>query len=99
MRTRYPLKERIYLVLDNFSPHLRAEIRWWARQNKVTLVWTPTNASWLNHIEPQFSELHDFVLANSNYTSHTEMRNAFNDFLKYRNNRNSKHKKTNLERH
>ena len=94
MRTRYALKERIYLILDNFSPHLRPEIRRWARKNNVSLVWTPTNASWLNHIEPEFTELHDFVLANSNYTSHDEMREAFIDFLKYRNNRNSKHKNT-----
>jgi hypothetical protein len=99
MRSRYSVKERIYLILDNFSPHLRPEIRRWARHNNVTLVWTPTNASWLNHIEPQFTELHDFVLANSNYTTHIEMKTAFNDFLKYRNSRNSKHKKTNLERY
>jgi len=94
MRTHYPLKERIYLILDNFSPHVRPEIRRWARTNKVSLVWTPTNASWLNHIEPEFTELHDFVLTNSNYTSHPEMKQAFIDFLRYRNNRNSQHKKT-----
>jgi len=50
MRAMYPSDERIYLVLDNFSPHKRAEIKLWARSNKVSLVWTATNASWLNRI-------------------------------------------------
>jgi transposase len=99
MRSRYPVKERVYLILDNFSPHQRPEVRRWACNNKVSLVWTPTNASWLNHIECQFAELKDFVFRNSNYRSHHEVRLALNHFLRYRNQRNAKHKKTNLKRH
>jgi hypothetical protein len=99
MRARYPVKERIYVILDNFSPHRRPEVRRWARKNNVSLVWTPTNASWMNPIECEFTEPKDFVLANSNYQSHKEMQHAWNDFLKYRNKRNTKHKNTFLERH
>ena len=99
MRSRYPLKERIYIVLDNFSPHLRPEIRRWERLNNVRLVWTPTNASWMNKIECQFTELKEYVFGNSNYTSHQEVKAAVNDFLRYRNARNTKHKKTKLNRH
>jgi len=94
MRSRYPVKERIYLILDNFSPHRRPEIRRWARNNKVALVWTPTNASWMNHIECQFTEPKEFVLNNSFYKTHSDMQNAWNDFITYRNKRNSKHKKS-----
>ena len=94
MRSRYPVKERLYVILDNFSPHLRPEIRRWARKNNVSLVWTPTNASWMNPIECEFTEPKDYVLTGSYYKSHHEMQQAWNDFLRYRNKRNSKHKKS-----
>jgi hypothetical protein len=94
MRSRYPVKERLYVILDNFSPHLRPEIRRWARKNNVSLVFTPTNASWMNPIECEFTEPKDYVLTNSYYKSHHEMQQAWNDFLKYRNKRNSQHKKS-----
>jgi transposase len=94
MRCHYPVKERLYVILDNFSPHLRPEIRRWARQNNVSLVFTPTTASWMNPIECEFAEPKDYVLTNSNYESHHEMQQAWNDFLRYRNKRNSKHKKS-----
>lgn len=99
MRTRYPQEERIYLVLDNFSPHKRREIVRWARKNKVTLVWTPTNASWLNRIECQFTELKKFAFENTYYKSHKEAAIAINQFLRYRNTRNRKRKKNFLKRH
>jgi len=80
----YPVKERIYVILDNFSPHRRAEVRRWARKNNIIFVWTPTNASWLNKIECQFTELKRFVFHNSNYKSHAEVRTAMIKFLRYR---------------
>jgi hypothetical protein len=94
MRSRYPAHERIYIILDNFAPHLRPEIHDWARGNNVILVWTPTNASWLNHIEPQLTEVHNFVFQNSDYRSHQELQQAMRDFVRYRNRRNRQHKKT-----
>jgi len=99
MRSRYPVKERIYLILDNFSPHKRPEVRRWARDNKLSLIWTPTNASWMNHIECQFTELKSFVFTNSYYKSHQEVKAAMGNFLNYRNRRNAKHKKTYLKQH
>ena len=55
IRSRYPLATRLYLVLDNFSPHRRHEVRDWAADHNVELVFTPTYASWLNRIEAIFS--------------------------------------------
>lgn len=101
MRNRYPVKERIYLILDNFAPHQRIEVRHWARENNITLVWTPTNASWLNRIECQFTELKGYAFHNTYFRTHREVRKAISAFLKYRNKRNAerKHKKTYLKRH
>ena len=50
IRSRYPLATRLYLVLDNFSPHKRPEVTDWAADHNVELVFTPTYASWLNRI-------------------------------------------------
>lgn len=101
MRNRYPVKERIYLVLDNFAPHRRAEVRRWARMNNVIFVWTPTNASWLNRIECQFTELKGYAFHNTYFRTHQQVRKAISRFLRYRNHRNAKrkYKKTNLKRH
>ena len=48
-------------MLDNFSRHLSTDddprISIWAAANNVELAYTPTNASWLNRIEAQFTAL------------------------------------------
>jgi transposase len=86
LRRQYPAGQRIHLILDNFSPHGTPEVRQWCRENNVHLIWTPTNASWLNPIESQFTPVKEFVIRNSNYSHHTAMRLALNRYATYRNN-------------
>jgi transposase len=86
IRCRYPKDEKIYVVLDNFSPHLKAEVRRWCRQNRLTLVFTATNASWMNRIECHFWPLRKFALQSSNYQSHKEQTRAIKKYLRWRNN-------------
>jgi hypothetical protein len=76
LRRRKTRRLRLIIVLDNFSPHLRAEVRIWVAANNVRLVFTPTNASWLNRIEPLFAGVRDFALNNSDYRDHDETRRA-----------------------
>ncbi|GAA0667625.1 hypothetical protein GCM10009535_54390 [Streptomyces thermocarboxydovorans] len=49
------------IVLDNFSPHLTTKkhtpVGDWAVANNVEFAYTPTNSSWLNRIEAQFTAL------------------------------------------
>ena len=85
IRRRYPRRIRIYLILDNFSPHKRKEIRDWAAANKVMLVFTPTYASWLNRIEATFSGVRYFALSNSDYRDHDESRRAILSYVAWRN--------------
>jgi transposase len=102
LRRRYPPDEIIYLVLDNFSPHKRKEVLRWAKLNKVKLVWTPTNASWLNRIECQFTEFRKFVFHNTYYKTHSAVKKAAFKFLRYRNHRQKQRLKTkhrNLKQH
>jgi len=57
-------------VCDNYRPHKRAEVVDWCSANEVELVFTPSNASWLNWIECEFTALRYFTLDGSDYPSH-----------------------------
>jgi len=50
LRRRWP-GEKLYLIVDNLSPHLKTEVRDWCADHDVERVFTPTNASWLNWLE------------------------------------------------
>lgn len=66
LRTLYPAEVRVAIVCDNFSPHLTTKkcrrVTEWAKANNVELAYTPTNSSWLNRIEAQFTALRYFAL-------------------------------------
>jgi hypothetical protein len=44
----------------------------WATENNVELAYVPTNASWLNRIEYQFTALRYFTLDGTDHRSHEE---------------------------
>nr|WP_205522450.1 MULTISPECIES: IS630 family transposase [unclassified Streptomyces] len=75
----------IYIILDNLSAHTGADIRRWAKKNKVELCFTPTYASWANPIEAHFGPLRQFTLANSNHRSHPTQTQALHRYLRWRN--------------
>ena len=85
IRSTYPRPTRLYLVLDNFSPHTRREVTDWAADHNVELVFTPTYASWLNRIEAIFSGVRYFALANSDYPDHEHSRRAILAYVAWRN--------------
>lgn len=85
LRRRYPADQRIHLILDNFSPHRTAEVLRYCHEHNIHLIWTPTNASWLNPIECQFTHVKEFVIRGSNYANHQELKTALNRYVNYRN--------------
>ena len=78
---------RLWIVLDNFSPHLRHDVLAWARRNNTRLCFLPTNASWLNLIECQFTPLKRAVVSCCDYPSHEAMARAIHRFIRWRNKR------------
>lgn len=89
MRSLY--SEKLYVILDNFSPHLKEEVISWCKKNDIELVFLPTNASWLNRIECHFTALRKFAIRNSNYKNHTELASAIRRYIIWRN-KNHRHK-------
>ena len=57
IRRHYPNKRRLIIILDNFSPHKKKEVFKWCKVNRVWLIFTATNASWMNRIEAQFGSV------------------------------------------
>lgn len=84
IRTRFPTG-RLYVVCDNFSPHAKAEVGDWCTTHDVELVFTPSNASWLNWIECEFTALRYFTLDGSDYPSHTAQEAAIAGYLRWHN--------------
>jgi transposase len=85
LRRRYRKGETLHIVMDNYGPHLKAEVQEWASKHKVKFYLTATNASWMNRIESQFTELKEFALNNSDHRSHEALQEAIERYIKWRN--------------
>ena len=72
IRARYA-GQRIWVIQDNLSSHWTNDVRTTARQLCITLVPTPTYASWLNRIECHFGVMVKAVFAGSDYRDHDEI--------------------------
>ncbi|ROP47763.1 DDE superfamily endonuclease [Streptomyces sp. PanSC9] len=89
LRSLYPPNIRIATVLDNFSPHLTTKkdsrVGDWAAANNVELAYTPTNSSWLNRIEAQFTALRYFALDGTDHASRKEQGSMIRRYIIWRN--------------
>ena len=90
LRSLYPPQVRIAIICDNFSPHLStakdSRVGDWAAASNVEIAYTPTNASWLNRIEAQFTALRYFALDGTDHTSHREQASMIRRYIIWRNN-------------
>jgi transposase len=86
LRARWP-GERLYVILDNYSPHKHPQVRAWAAGNDVELVFLPTYGSWLNWIESEFAALRYFALNGTDHRSHGEQNDAIAAYIRWRNKR------------
>ena len=90
LRTLYPPSTRIAIICDNFSPHLTTRrdgrVGAWATASNVEIAYTPTNSSWLNRIEAQFTALRYFALDGTDHFSHKEQASMIRRYIIWRNN-------------
>lgn len=85
VRRRFRSSGTLHIVLDNYGTHLNKAVQRWASAHRIKFYFTPTNASWLNRIESQFTELKKFTLENSDYRSHAEMESVITSYLDWHN--------------
>jgi transposase len=90
LRSLYPPEVRIAIVCDNFSPHLTTasdgRVGAWATANNAEIAYTPTNSSWLNRVEAQFTALRYFALDGTDHASHQEQASMIRRYIIWRNN-------------
>ena len=90
LRSLYPASVRIAIICDNFSPHLSTakdnRVGAWAAANNVEVAYTPTNCSWLNRVEAQFTALRYFALDGTDHASHKEQGSMIRRYIIWRNN-------------
>ena len=90
LRSLCPPETRIAIICDNFSPHLTTRkdkrVGHWAAASNVEIAYTPTNASWWNRIEAQFTALRYFALDGTDHASHQEQASMIRRYIIWRNN-------------
>ena len=84
-RAKYPANERVYIIQDGLSAHWTPAIKQWARENRVTLVPTATNASWMNPVECHAGDIQKLALDGSDHQNWDEAEAAFQRAVKFRN--------------
>ncbi|MFF7402958.1 IS630 family transposase [Streptomyces murinus] len=89
LRSLHPVEKRIAIICDNYSPHLTTKrcqrVATWAEANNVEIAYTPTNSSWLNRIEAQFTALRYFALDGTDHASHKEQGSMIRRYITWRN--------------
>lgn len=84
LRACYP-RRRLYVILDNLHlVHDHPRFLRLCRTLRISLVFTPTEASWLNLIEPHFGVLHRATVAGSDDRAHVVRRRRVYRFLRLR---------------
>jgi transposase len=90
LRSLYPPETRIAIVCDNFSPHLTTakdrRVADWAKASNAEIAYTPTNSSWLNRVEAQFTALRYFALDGTDHPSHKQQASMIRRYIIWRNN-------------
>jgi transposase len=90
LRSLYPIEVRIAIICDNFSPHLTTRkdkrVGMWAAASNAEIACTPTNSSWLNRIEAQFTALRYFALDGTDHASHKDQASMIRRYIIWRNN-------------
>src|SRR5579875_951750 len=78
------------IICDNFAPHLTTRkdkrVGTWAAANNVEIAYTPTNSSWLNRIEAQFTALRYFALDGTDHGRHERTGSINRRYIIWRNN-------------
>lgn len=84
LRRCYP-NQRLFVILDNLhQTHDHPRFLALLERLRITPVFTPTQASWLNVIEPQFGVLKRFTLTDTDDPSHALRRRRIYRYLRWR---------------
>ncbi len=79
---KYPGRH-LYVICDNLSVHKHTEVREWAeRRRRLTILYTPTYASWLNQVEIFFNIFTREVVRGGVWASKRELIDQIMTYIK-----------------
>lgn len=72
----------IHMVLDNYGTHTHPDVeRWFDKHPRFMLHFTPTDASWLNMVEPWLSMLTEKQIRRNSFRNVRELTRAIREFV------------------
>ena len=78
-----PPEREVHVILDNFSAHKTDLVKHFLQQHpNVTLHFTPTYSSWLNHVEIWFSKLQRDVIDRGIFTSVADLKRKILHYIR-----------------
>jgi transposase len=81
-----PKRREIHVICDNLSAHKTQRVRdWLAAHPRVTIHYTPTYSSWLNHLELWFARIERDCIARGILTSTTDLRRKLMQYIRLHN--------------
>ena len=57
----------------------------WAAASNAEIAYTPTNSSWMNRLECQFTALREFTLNGTDHATHREQASMIRRYIAWRN--------------
>ena len=86
IQSKMPADVDVHIVLDNYGTHKTPRVkRWFARQPRYHLHFTPTYASWMNLVERLFAEITDKAIRRGSFRSVPALEGAIREYLDLRN--------------
>ena len=65
-------RDRLRQLCTHLTTRKDKRVGQWAAANNTEIAYTPTNSSWLNRIEAQFTALRYFALDGTDHATHEE---------------------------
>ncbi len=88
IKRQAPRDKQSHLIADNYATHKHPAVqRWFARNKRFHVHFTPTSASWLNMVERFFRDLTDKRIRRGVFRSVDELVSAIEDYIAQHNQR------------
>lgn len=79
-------RRTIHIIVDNLSAHkTKAVGEWLAAHPRVSMHYTPTYSSWLNHVELWFAKIERDMIARGIFTSTADLRRKLMQYIRLHN--------------
>jgi transposase len=81
-----PTRRAIHVIVDNLAAHkTKLVVAWLAEHPRVTIHYTPTYSSWLNHVELWFAKIQRDMIARGIFTSTADLRRKLMQYIRAHN--------------